>query len=323
METKTEPKEKKEVITFSYLLNKKVKLLPVKRPNSWRQKFKVEKNGSEINDSGFMFANAKSYITVPLDRRTGLLVSVLDNVTKNKTVEYPTVELTEQEFFEKQLGLTAGDLDSNRQIQLPNGRRESISYFKGPGGAVVLKNEAIELDLSKADDMLKYKVLASHFKTLVAPTLAEQNKKSTYRYVIMDIDQIVKEETNKLKVEMEASDAFNSIKTDMQKMLEVIWMKDSKISQSTNIDFVSTECFKIAKENPSLFLSIIKSPLKDVKLTLLRAVKAGVIVKGKDQAYLLRDGLSIGTMEDALKWLKNPENFDRVELIKDQTKLTN
>jgi hypothetical protein len=322
METKTEPKEKKEVITFSYLLKKKVKLLPVKRPNSWRQKFKVERNGSEITDSGFMFANAKSWITVPLDKRTGLLVSVLDNVTKNKTIEYPTVELTEQEFFEKQLGLSPGDLDSNRQIQLPNGKRESISYFKGVNGAVCLKNEAIELDLSRPDDMLKYKILASHFKTLVAPTLADQNRKSGYRYVIMDVDQIVKEETSRLKLEMEASEAFNSIKTDIQKMLEVIWMKESKISESTNIDFVSTECYKIAKNTPAEFLAIMKSPLKDVKLTLLKAVKKGVIVKGKDQAYLLRDGLSIGTMEDALKWLKNPENFDRVELIKDQTKLS-
>lgn len=104
--------------------------MPIKKPNSWRHKFKIEKNGSEINDAGFMFGNAKSWITVPLDKRTGLLVRVLDNTNKNKTVEFPNVELTEQEFFEKMLGLGEGDLDPNKTLQLPNGTRMPDSFWK-------------------------------------------------------------------------------------------------------------------------------------------------------------------------------------------------
>jgi hypothetical protein len=316
---KTELKDKKEVITFSYLQNRKIKLMPIKKPNSWRQKFKVEKNGSEINDAGFMFANAKSWITVPLDRRTGLLVSILDNTVKNKTIEYPSIELTEQEFFEKVLGLQEGDLDANKTRTLPDGNRIPDSYFKK--NPVVLKNEAIELDLGRPHDMLNFKILASHFKSLIAPSFEEQNRKSTYRYVIMDIDQIMKAENNKLKIEMNAVDEFNLIKNDINKMLEVIWMKDGRVSESTNIEYVTTECYKIAKNTPELFVSILKSPFREVKVVLLRAVKKGVISKTKEQTYRLRDGFDIGTMDAALKWLKDPENFDRLELIKDQIKL--
>ena len=316
---KTELKDKKEVITFSYLQNRKIKLMPIKKPNSWRQKFKVEKNGSEINDAGFMFANAKSWITVPLDRRTGLLVSILDNTVKHKTIEYPSIELTEQEFFEKVLGLQEGDLDANKTRTLPDGNRIPDSYFKK--NPVVLKNEAIELDLGRPHDMLNFKILASHFKSLIAPSFEEQNKKSTYRYVIMDIDQIMKAENHKLKVEMNAVDEFNLIKNDINKMLEVIWMKDGRVSESTNIEYVTTECYKIAKNTPELFVSILKSPFREVKIVLLRAVKKGVISKTKEQTYRLRDGFDIGTMDVALKWLKDPENFDRLELIKDQIKL--
>lgn len=319
MEKTTELKEKKEVVTFSYLQDRKVKLIPNKRPNSWSKKFKIEKDGTEINDSAYVFGDAKQYFTVPLDRRTGLLISVLDNTTKNKTVEFPSTELTEQEFFEKSLGLSPGDLDSNKKLRLPDGTTISDSYFKK--NAVCLKNESLELDLSKADDMLKYKILATHFNRLIAPSAKEASKKSTYKFVIMDLNDILREETGKLKIEMEAQDEFNLIKKDIQKMLEVIWMKDGKISNSTNIEYVTTECFKIAKNNPSEFLAIIKSPFREMRIILLRAVKAGVISRGKDQTYSLRDGFNIGTLESALKWLKEPENFDRLELIKEQIRM--
>lgn len=169
--------------------------------------------------------------------------------------------------------------------------------------------------------MLKYKILASHFKTLIAPSLQEQTRKSSFRYVIMDIDQIIKQENNKLKLEMEAVTQFNHISNDIKKMLEVIWMKEGKISESTSIEYVSTECYKIVKNDPALFLSILKSPFKEHKIILLQAVKKSVISRTKEQTYRLRDGFDIGTMDAALKWLKDPENFDRLELIKDQIKM--
>lgn len=318
---KTETKEPKEVVTFSYLQNRKVKLMPVKRPNSWNQKFRIEKNGSEINDSGFMYANAKSWISVPLDRKTGLLVQVFDNTTRRKTVEYPDVELTEQEFFERKLGLSPGDLDPNKSLQLPNGTRINDSFWKKIEGTVTLMNESIELDLSIPHDMLRYKVLATHFRTLIAPSLKDQGRKSTYRYVIMDIEQIYKEENAKLNLEIEATSEFHRISNDINKMLEVIWMRENKISESTNIEYVKSACYKIAKESPSEFLAILKSPYREDKILLLKAVKKGVIVRTKEQTYRLRDGFDIGVMEAALKWLSNPENFDRRELIKDQIKM--
>lgn len=320
--TKTEPKETKEVVTFSYLQDRKIKLMPVKRPNSWNQKFRITKNdGSEVNDSGFMYANAKSWITVPLDKRTGFLVSVLDNTTRHKTREYPDTELTEQEFFEKKLGLPPGELDPNKTLQLPNGTRVPDSFWKKVDSAVVLKNESIELDLSNPYDMLRYKVLAAHFRTLIAPSPKEQGRKSSYRYVIMDTHEIQKEENKKIKLEIEATDEYHRIKNDINKMLEIIWMKENKISQSTNIEYVSTTCFKFAKEDPAAFLAIVKAPYREDKILLLKAVKAGVITRTKEQTYRLRDGYDIGVMEAALKWLANPENFDRRELIKDQIKM--
>ena len=316
---KTGTKElKPEVVTFSYLQNRRVRIAPIKRPNSWKQKFKIEKNGSEINDGNFMLPGAKSYITLPLDGKTGMLPRVLDNTTKNKTVEYPNIELTEQEFFERSFGLQEGALDPNRKVYLPDGQEIFTSFWKGPNGQVVLQNEAKDLDLSQIRDMFEYKILSAHFKTIIAPSMHDQNRKQTYKYVIVDIDQAEKEYTEKLKLELQANDEFNVIKHDIKKMLEVIWLYETKISESTNIDYVKTQCYKLAKEKPVEFLNIIKSPFKEQRLLLLRAIKTGVVIKTKNNTFQLRDGYDIGLMESAWKWLKNPENFDRVELIKQQ-----
>lgn len=320
---KTEQKEKNQVKEplMSYLQDRKIKLVPAKRPNQWKAKFKVENNGSEVNDSGFMFPRAKSWITVPLDRHTGQIKRVLDNTARNKTKEFPNVELTEQEYFERALGLPPGELEPNKTLTLPDGQRYGDSFWKKIEGCVVLKNEAIELDLSTPEDMLRYKILESNFKTIVAPSPKDQNKKMSYRYVVMDIAQIQKDESMKLELELEAIDEFNRISNDIQKMSEIIWMKEGRISESTNISFVKGQCYKYAKENPKDFISIVKHPYRDVKIVLLQAVKKGIITKTKEQSYRLIDGFDIGTMDKALMWLKNPENFDRLEMIKDQIKL--
>jgi hypothetical protein len=321
---KTDLKEKpkqEEVVTFSYLQNRRVKVLPCKRPNQWRAKYKVEQNGSEVNDSGFMFPQAVSYFTVPLDKVTGNIKRVLDNTTPRKTVQFPNEVLTEQQFFERVLGYPQGYLDPMKWHVHPDGTKTNESYWKKLEGAVKLRNESIELDLSKPEEMIKYKVIESLFTKLIAPSMKEQNRKQSYRYVVMDIDQVQKEESFRLELELKAIDEFNRINNDIQKMNEILWMKDNKISESTNISYVKGQCYKFAKEQPSEFIAIVQSPYREVKLILLQAIKKGVITRSKEQTYRLRDGYDIGTMDNALKWLKNPENFDRVELIKDQIKL--
>jgi len=305
-----------ETVT-NFLIEKVVKVVPVVRPNSWSYKYQITEDGKDKTNGAYQFNTAITYLSVPVSKKTGIIHRPLDNITKVRTSQFPNEEITEQEFFERMLGLNKGELDVSRYRTDEKGNRYPDTFWQKMG-TVKLRNEANTLDLSNPMDMIKYKVLMLN-KNVVAPSPAEKNKKRTYRFMIVDQEVAEVQEKEELNTKLEAFSWFARIKADIEQLKEVMWLYDSRITSTTNYDYVFSYVGKIVNESPTNFLKLVQDPHKDSKLLLMRAVKSGSLILSKEKTYQFLDGKDIGPTAQAIKWVENPDNFAIVERLKEQS----
>ena len=301
----------------NFLIDKVVKVVPVVRPNSWSYKYQITEDGKDKTNGAYQFNTALTYLSVPVSKRTGIIYRPLDNINKVKTTQFPTEEITEQEFFERMLGLNKGELDVGKYRTDEKGNRYPDTFWQKLG-TVKLRNEANTLDLSNPMDMIKYKVLMLN-KNVVAPSPAEKNKKRTYRFMIVDQEVAEVQEKQDLNTKLEAFAWFARIKADIEQLKEVMWLSDSRITTTSNYDYVFSYVGKLVNDSPANFLKLVQDPHKDSKLLLMRAIKSGSLVLSKEKTYQFLDGKDIGATVPAIKWLEDPDNFAIVERLKEQS----
>jgi hypothetical protein len=300
-----------------FLIEKVVKVVPVVRPNSWSHKYQITEDGKDKTNGAYQFNTAITYLSVPINKKTGIMYRPLDNIAKVKTPEFPNEEITEQEFFERLLGLSKGDLDVGKFRTDEKGNRHPDTFWQKLG-TVKLRNESNVLDLSVPMDMIRYKVLMLN-KNVVAPSPSEKNKKRTYRFMLVDQEIAEVQEKEDLNTKLEAFSWFARIKSDIGQLREIMWLADSRISNTTNYDYVFAYVGKIVNESPINFLKLVQDPHKDSKLLLMRATKSGSLVLSKEKTYQFLDGKDIGPTAQAIKWVENPDNFAIVERLKEQS----
>jgi hypothetical protein len=301
----------------NFLIDKVVKVVPVVRPNSWSYKYQITEDGKDKTNGAYQFNTALTYLSVPISKKTGIIYRPLDNINKVKTVQFPNEDITEQEFFERMLGLNKGELDVGKYRTDEKGNRYPDTFWQKLG-TVKLRNEANTLDLSNPMDMIKYKVLMLN-KNVVAPSPAEKNKKRTYRFMIVDQEIAEVQEKQDLNTKLEAFAWFARIKADINELKEVMWLSDSRITTTSNYDFVFSYVGKLVNDSPANFLKVVQDPHKDSKLLLMRAVKSGSLVLSKEKTYQFLDGKDIGATGQAIKWIEDPDNFAIVERLKEQS----
>ena len=301
----------------NFLIDKVVKVVPVVRPNSWSHKYQITEDGKDKTNGAYQFNTALTYLSVPVSKKTGIIYRPLDNISKVRTIQFPNEEITEQDFFERMLGLNKGELDVGKFRTDEKGNRYPDTFWQKLG-TVKLRNEANTLDLSNPMDMIKYKVLMLN-KNVVAPSPNEKNKKRTYRFMIVDQEIAEVQEKEDLNTKLEAFSWFARIKADIEQLKEVMWLYDSRITNTTNYDYVFAYVGKIVNDSPTNFLKLVQDVHKDSKLLLMRAVKAGSLVISKEKTYQFLDGKDIGPQAQAIKWVENPENFAIVERLKEQS----
>ena len=301
----------------NFLIDKVVKVVPVVRPNSWSYKYQITEDGKDKTNGAYQFNTALTYLSVPVSKRTGIIYRPLDNINKVKTIQFPNEDITEQEFFERMLGLNKGELDVGKYRTDEKGNRYPDTFWQKLG-TVKLRNEANTLDLSNPMDMIKYKVLMLN-KNVVAPSPAEKNKKRTYRFMIVDQEIAEVQEKQDLNTKLEAFAWFARIKADINELKEVMWLSDSRITTTSNYDFVFSYVGKLVNDSPANFLKVVQDPHKDSKLLLMRAVKSGSLVLSKEKTYQFLDGKDIGATGQAIKWIEDPDNFAIVERLKEQS----
>ena len=95
------------------------------------------------------------------------------------------------------------------------------------------------------------------------------------------------------------------------------------IPANYNSDWLQTEILQVLEESPAGFLRIVQDPTYKGKIFMQQAVEAGAVKKMNDRRYTLDNGIEIGDLPQALRWMDDPENQDMYMRIKTQIELSN
>jgi hypothetical protein len=114
---------------------------------------------------------------------------------------------------------------------------------------------------------------------------------------------------------MKCYEEFGAIKDKFDVLRCVIETIDGRpVAANTKIEFLQAKATDLITSNPKLFLETITDPLLSTKITLKKALDAGVVVKRGDYYYLKSDGSPLcGNNEEptftiAAKYLSLPQN---------------
>jgi hypothetical protein len=170
--------------------------------------------------------------------------------------------------------------------------------------------------LSDPEDYIKYKVLIAN-KDTVAPSMRDlrEHRRATYEYVIIEPNEEFSDSRNKVNNTMKCYEEFGAIKDKFDVLRCIIETIDGRpVAANTKIEFLQGKATDLISSNPKLFLETVTDPLLSTKITIKKALEAGVITKRGDYYYLKSDGSPLcGNNEDptftvAAKYLSLPQN---------------
>lgn len=239
---------------------------------------------------GGMAESAVKYFTIP-QLESGRLTNVLTD--------------EEKEFLEYIMGLEYNALSvykkennywSNRQVRL-------------------LKQDNI-LDLSDPEQYIKYKILLSN-KDEIAPSLQalQDSPKATYKFVLIKENEETTSARKEMSATMQAYMEYGKYEDDADTLRTIIETIDGRpLAVNTKVEFLQTRINKLIQADAKLVLKVIKDPLLATKVTIKRAVEAGLISNRGGFFYLREDGSPLcsnnedPTFNMAAKFLASPKN---------------
>jgi hypothetical protein len=223
------------------------------------------------------------------------------------------LEPAEQAYLEKALALAPGDLN-------PNNLEGYYSRIK-----IKLGKSATNLDLSKALDYLKYKILLS-YTDLVSPDIFSTRKKRTYMYEIVRQKDETMRDTRKVNYKKEAYKLLGKIEDSKEALVGAYRvLKKRKVSVESDIDWLIGQVGNIVEENAKLFVETLKDPDYDMKLFIELAIDQGAIKKNRG-LYYTAEGLDLcedgetPTLINAINFLRTEVNQDIRLLIQSKMK---
>jgi len=284
---------------YNTLVQKKIKVKPVVREGGFHAKG---------NDGHFMFTGTAAKLCVPV-RPNGVLVDPLEGMSPEAIVELATMLAMKPEDFnvnKKEKNFWKHEYDG----------LQGTSYKKGEEVSVD-KNEKT-LDLSNPIDFLEYRVLLANTE-FVAPTLAEQKEKGSYRFVLVDEDEEVITRVKSSDKRKEATKAQLRLEESETRLKNFLRVYGRTVPATAKKDWLVAEVDKVVEENMDGFLTIVKDPDYENRLFILDAVNAKAIVKTGTDEYSLQGGKKMGktgSMKDAIAFIKDPKNQPEVLTIK-------
>lgn len=282
--------ESVEPTYVNFLENKKIRVKAITTPGKWASIFEDDRP----NDP-FMYNNVKKSYDLPNKAGTLTKKSVLDAYNKVQTRDYPDL-VTEQEFFERKLFLVPGELS------IYNQNSRFWADFR-----VTIPKEGTTLDLRDPMDMLKYKVLLANTNT-IAPSWEARGAKGSYEFVLIDESIVVELEKERGDIEDKASIEYLKIKDNMSKLSDILRLKGFKVPADTKLNFLQNEVRKMSKENPKEFIMIVTDPMLEFKVMLRNAVRVKALEMPRAGQYALPGGQLIGSEQETIKYLEDPEN---------------
>lgn len=183
-------------------------------------------------------------------------------------------------------------------------------------GKVKLRKQDNYLDLSIAEDYIKYKILLAN-KDFICPSQQayEDRPKATYQFVIINEKDNVSTAKKSMNITMECYKEFGKIEDDIDMLMCVVELLDGRsLADNTSKDFLHTKIDSFIQSNPKQFLKVVKDENLPVKSLIRRSVNAGLIIKRGDYLYLKSDNKPLcGDNEEpvlntAVRYLNNPRN---------------
>lgn len=181
---------------------------------------------------------------------------------------------------------------------------------------VTLGKEATTLDLSSPTDYILYKVLL-HMKDHVAHSREEINWKATYRYVLVDLDDVVEKKADKADIKERAWEVFGELKSNRAKMIDVLKVYGRRAAPDSSDSFLKSEIMDIIEslDGARKFLEIADDPNFDVKLLIEKAIEKKILFREKNK-YVLPGGDTIAhSKKQAVDYLSDPKNQDTLKLL--------
>lgn len=273
------------------LPNKKIEIRPIKKATSFIP---------DLNHvASFLAPGAKRIYTTPIARN-------------GQYVAFLTEE--EREFLESPesgLALKTSDLSFYKKEN---------NYFDEL--YVELGKSTISWDLSNPHNYIAYKMLLANTDD-IAPSEQHVKRKPTYKYVIVDLNEVLEQKSKEVDLEELAWEQFGKIKKSRAKMINVLKVFGKRVSENVSDDFLKSEIKKIMDSPGGFqkFIDLCNDEDFDLKVLIEDAIANGVLVKERSK-YMFVEGDMLGVdLFDAINALKDTKNQNTLLMLK--TKLKN
>ena len=204
---------------------------------------------------------------VPVLASTGTYVNVLTDA--------------EKAFLEDFLGLGENALSVYRKV---DNFWDNIKITLGRDNTI--------LDLSDPMDYIKWKVLLAN-KNAIAPSIRymEDHPRETYRFVLIDENEVDKDEMKGVEELTEAMLKLGNCMNDKDKLMLLLeFMSGKPVSSQASKEKIVVSLSKLVKDNPRIFLGFINDPLLDTKILIRRCAEEKLISRRSNLYYLASDG---------------------------------
>ena len=119
------------------------------------------------------------------------------------------------------------------------------------------------------------------------------------------VEQEAKVENKKSKLKRQAYKVFSNMSTEMKDVLKVL---GKRAGDDASVDFVESQLDKIVTEDPAQFLATVEDPTFEMRAFIDDCLSSRVLVKNGTK-YTLPGGDVVGyTLEQAIEYLRNPDN---------------
>jgi len=305
--------EKPSKVWGSYLRNEVVNVRPVESSGKWST---LLVKGQDKKKDPFIYNKVKRSYQVPLNnhRRGGGVKMILDDIERRHIKKYTSQYsegMTQQEFFEKELGA-----DLNVTL------RPDENFWRIDRRArVTMTKEGLTLNLNTAVDMLKYLILLSN-KKLISPSYDDRLLKATYEFMMVDEGKVTSKKLEDAELKAKAYIKFAEVTSSIPKMSGFIRSLGRTIPSNNSEDWLKAEVLTVLEESPYNFLSIINHPQYANRIFIQQAVDSGAIKKMGPKRYTLDNGIELGDLTNTINYLENPENQEVKMRIKTQIELS-
>lgn len=254
-------------------------------------------------------------LDLPIDRKTGQLIKVLDDKKKNYCPEYKE-ELTEVEFFSREIGTDVSTSKTENNFwkaftDLKTGESRHSFTVNIP-----MKGNGMILDLSKPLDVLKSKIIYNNTK-VVAPSWDERFHRGTYKVAILDENKQIDTKKELLDKITEALVIYSTeYKGQESKLRNFIVVHDpmKKYNKNTSLATLETYVGELAKENPDAFFNVHNDQFFITKVKLAKAIDVGYIKHVTKTTYATINDEPLGTQSDIILKMNEDINFlNRIE----------